>query len=399
MTKLNYLPPKGFRDIQPVKASVRQKIIKKAYDLALSFGFNLIETPTIEYRSVLMGKYGQEADKLIFNFTDRGGRQVALRYDQTVPLGRYVNRFRPKLPFKRCQIQPAFRAEKPQKGRYREFVQIDFDIVGDGSLASDAEILLMTAKLFDSLKLPTMIYFNSRPDLYALFRSVKLAKKDYARAAQIIDKLDKRSDIDVQQELKSQLNLTSGQVDDLWSAFNQAKPNSRLTQVLSLIGKLTQAKFIYSPFLARGLDYYTDLIFEAKADSGSTSVAGGGRYDKLIKQTGNYLPAVGVGIGLDRIVNLLQVSQSFQPEAVDSVVLILSDEVIDYAFWVADKLRQSNQKVFLYPPTNKIMVKGWKYAQEIKAKQVVFVGQDEKKGGYITIKRLDDKKQSQLKLA
>ncbi len=397
MSDNKYLPPKGFRDIQPGDSLVRRKIINLASELALSFGFLPIETPTVEYKSVLMNKYGQEADKLIFDFQDRGGRWLALRYDQTVPLARYINRFRPKLPFKRYQIQPEFRAENPQKGRYREFTQIDFDIVGDSSFVSDVEILLLSALFFEKLGLNVIFYYNSRQLLYQMFDTAGVPEPAYSRTAQIIDKIDKIPATKVKQELNEKAGLKPEIISSLWRLLSQAKANQNMAKIIDLVGQLTKIKFEFSPFLVRGLDYYTDLIFEARFADSQSSLAGGGRYDQLIKQANQYLPAVGIAFGLDRIAEAIKVKNP-PPEIIDIVVLVLDYGLFDYAFKVARFLRGQKKKVYLYPQTDKVLKKGLKYALSAGAKEVVFIGPDEKNGNYLTLKNLRTQKQKKLKL-
>ncbi len=396
MSSNNFLPPRGFRDIQSTEAQRRQEVIQIARQLAESFGFLPIETPTVEYRSILMGKYGQEADKLIFDFTDRGGRQVALRYDQTVPLARYVNRFRPALPFKRYQIQPSFRAEKPQKGRYREFVQIDFDIVGDASDISDAEILWLTAALFDKLGLSVTVYYNSRQLLYSLFQEAGVPQNEYLRVAQIIDKLDKIAVDEVQSQLQ-EMGLRVSVIKKLWQLFKKARPTAELEKTIALVQPGVKAKFLFSPYLVRGLDYYTGLIFEVKTSNQNVSLAGGGRYDKLIRQGSDYLPAVGVGIGLDRLVEVLQEKEKKAAD-LEMVVLVLDEKVFDYAFKVVDILRRKGKKVLIYPDASKALKKGLKYALSLGAKEVIFLGPDEKKGKYLTLKNLATKEERKVEV-
>ena len=397
MNTTTYLPPRGFRDITPEEAYTRRQVINLAANLAQSFGFVPIETPTVEYKSILMGKYGEEADKLIFDFTDRGGRQVALRYDQTVPLARYINRFRPPLPFKRYQIQSSFRAEKPQKGRSREFTQIDFDIVGDDGFVSDAEILWLTANFFEALNLPVTIAYNSRQILYAIFNQSNIPKDLYLKTAQVIDKLDKLPKTQVQNQL-GRIGLSDQTINTLWANLSQAEPDDNLKRTIELIAPYTKTNFIFESFLVRGLDYYTGLIFEVKLTNAPGSLAGGGRYDQLIKQDNRYLPAVGVGIGLDRVVEVLKTTNRFSPLQIDAVILVLSDTVFDYAFQVANILRRKNKNITFYPNPQTALKKGYKYAKNLNAKQVIFIGPDEKNQSYITIKNIKTNKQTQIPL-
>ena len=291
--------PKGFRDINPELAKKRRNVINKIVEVLEEFEFAPIETPSIEFASTLKGKYGEE-EKLIYQFTDRGGRELALRYDLTVPLARYVATNNPKLPFRRYQIGQVFRGENPQHGRWREFTQFDFDSVGSKSLEEDAKIINSAIKSARTISLTkAQMAINDRN----VFANIHI---DIIRA---IDKLHKVPKEELVKELKS--NGSSDQ--DIYFLENIDKtvmsPNTReIFAKLQDFGLEQNKDFFYDPTLARGLDYYTGSIFELKPtnDPASLSIGAGGRYDNLIGMFGKkQVPAVGFSFGLDRLIDAL----------------------------------------------------------------------------------------------
>ena len=286
---------KGFRDFLPEEETRRQLTVGKMKETFARFGFEPLETPALEYAETLLGKYGDEADKLLYLFKDNGKRNVGLRYDQTVPLSRVVAQY-PELtkPFKRYQIQPVWRAENTQKGRFREFLQCDIDTVGSQSPLADAEIIdcaLSSCKSLGFTGLTMLV--NDR----TIFDKLKLTKKEII----IIDKLSKIGKDAVIAELGRR---------DIFDALQEAKPTERLWKIfvtLKRMGYKEEVDFRFDPFLARGLDYYTSTIFELKTDRyPAGSLAGGGRYDNLIGQfTGISQPAVGIAFGFDRLMEAM----------------------------------------------------------------------------------------------
>ena len=293
--------PKGFRDIKPELAKKRREVIGKIVTVLEKFGFVPIETPTIEFADTLKGKYGEE-EKLIYEFTDRGGRRLALRYDLTVPLARYVATYNPPLPFRRYQIGQVFRGENPQRGRFREFTQFDFDSVGSNDPAEDAKVVAVTLKCMSELGLlDAQMSINDRVN-FANF------PPEVVRA---IDKLKKIGEEGVIKELTDE-GIPETEAKDAISKIRSQKPTPNLEEIFRILkdqyGLKEGENFIFDPSLARGLDYYTGAIFELKLDQDplSLSVGGGGRYDNLIgifskKDT----PAVGFSFGLDRLLDLL----------------------------------------------------------------------------------------------
>ena len=293
--------PKGFRDIAPEMAKRRRTAIDKIASTLEEMGFSPIETPTIEFASTLTGKYGDE-EKLIYKFQDRGGRDLALRYDLTVPLARYVATYNPTLPFRRYQIGQVFRGENPQRGRWREFTQFDFDSVGNPDLEEDAKVIATTIKCTKNLGLTqTIILVNDRANF-----------ADYPPAvARAIDKLNKIGEEGVKEELKKS-GMSEIEASETIAKVKSTKPTQNLEQIFNLLKEnysLTEGQdFRFDPTLARGLDYYTGAIFEAKPDSdpNSLSIGAGGRYDNLIGTFAKKsVPAVGFSFGLDRLLEIL----------------------------------------------------------------------------------------------
>lgn len=301
--------PKGFRDIKPEMAKKRREVIDKIANVLEKFGFFPIETPTIEFAETLKGKYGEE-ERLIYEFTDRGGRKLALRYDLTVPLARYVATYNPLLPFRRYQIGQVFRGENPQRGRWREFTQFDFDTVGSNDPKEDALICAVTIQCIRNLGFEGAIMLINDRANFANFP---------APVVRAMDKLNKIDEEGVVKELVD-VGLSETEAKDSVSKIRIQKPTKNLEDLFRILkeeyGLQEGADFLYDPTLARGLDYYTGAIFELKLDKdpNSLSVGGGGRYDNLIGMfmtekrylpAGRQVPAVGFSFGLDRLLELL----------------------------------------------------------------------------------------------
>ena len=281
--------PKGFRDININLAKKRRKVINGIIDVLEKNNFEPIETPTIEFAETLSGKYGEE-ERLIYKFQDRGGRNLALRYDLTVPLARYVATYNPPLPFRRYQIGQVFRGENPQAGRWREFTQLDFDTAGSKNLEEDAKVIA-TALNFEKIPI------------------------DVIRA---IDKLHKIGEVGIKEELRSK-NMAFDDIEDHLFKIKNAKPTINLKQIFESLKQKYSLKegedFLFDPTLARGLNYYTGSIFEMKPSSNPAdlTIGSGGRYDDLIgmfahpdkRGARKNIPAVGFSFGIDRIVDLI----------------------------------------------------------------------------------------------
>lgn len=294
--------PKGFRDIEPELAKKRREVINKIAEVLEGFGFVPVETPTLEFAETLLGKYGEE-EKLIYQFTDRGGRDLALRYDLTVPLARYVANNLGVMengPFRRFQIGQVFRGDNPQKGRFREFTQFDFDTVGSTDLKEDAKIIAAAIKVVRSLGLTdAKMTINDR----ANFEGTPI---EVIRA---MDKINKVGLEEVKKELiaKGLADYAAKMAEII--ATTPTSPSLKLvSEILQKEYSLDENDFSVDASLARGLDYYTGLIFELKPNGKpeELSIGGGGRYDNLIGMfAGRQIPAVGFSFGLDRLIEVI----------------------------------------------------------------------------------------------
>lgn len=294
--------PKGFRDILPGAAKVRRATINKIADVLESEGFSPIETPTIEFAETLTGKYGEE-EKLIYKFTDRGERELALRYDLTVPLARFIasnQNLIQKDPFRRYQIGQVFRGENPQHGRYREFTQFDFDTVGSDSLEEDAKIITAAIKSVKALGLSNVkMLINDR----SVFGNLE------PKFVSAIDKLEKIGKDGVVAELQEK-GMDKNQAEKYVSSFEDNKPTPNTNTLFAHLeknGLIKDKDFSFKVSLARGLDYYTATILElVSSNYGGGSIGGGGRYDNLIGMfAGRQIPAVGFSFGIDRLIEAI----------------------------------------------------------------------------------------------
>ena len=284
--------PKGFGDVTPEEAKKRRSMINKIADVLEGYGFLPLETPTVEFAETLTGKYGEE-EKLIYKFEDKGGRRLALRYDLTVPLARFVaNNLGLLSPtFSRYQIGQVFRGENPQKGRTRELTQFDFDTVGSADIKEDAKVITAAIKGARAIGLDKAIMqINDRE----IFDNLGFSKEQIIT----IDKIDKIGKKEVEKIVGSLEKLEKVQkTERLEKIFEKLKSN----------GLEENKDFVFNPYLARGLNYYTSTIFELKLDNtpGGLSIGGGGRYDNLIGMfAGHEIPAVGFSFGVSRIIDL-----------------------------------------------------------------------------------------------
>lgn len=387
----NLNTPKGFRDFLPSESKKRQFVISILKTVFEKYGFSPLETPAIEYAEVLKGKYGEE-EKLIYQFEDRGGRQVALRYDQTVPLARVVAQYPdiPK-PFKRYQIQPVWRAENTQKGRYREFLQCDIDTVGSESLLADAEVIAVALDACSYLGLKDIkMTINDR----VIFDGLE------AKFVSAIDKLDKIGREGVLEELMAK-GQTRDQASTLLSKIESGEPTDAVNKIAKYLASFDPTfKVNFSPTLARGLNYYTGAIFELTSDS-TGSIGGGGRYDGLIGMfSKNSVPAVGFSFGFDRVVELMDEKGLFKDINLQSDVLvtIFNNSLLNKSLEVTKGLRDSGIPTEIYLDPNSKLEKQLKYADQKGLKFVIIIGPEEEEKKLVTIKNLEEKTQKQISI-
>ncbi|MDR2206805.1 MAG: histidine--tRNA ligase [Flavobacteriaceae bacterium] len=430
--------PKGTRDFAAAEVAKRKYIIQILQKNFEVFGFQPLETPSFENLSTLTGKYGEEGDRLIFKILNSGDyldkipdeelglknyksltpriADKALRYDLTVPFARFVamNSGLLAFPFKRYQIQPVWRADRPQKGRFREFYQCDADVVGSESLWQEVELVLLYLKSFSDLKIPVKIQINNRKILSGLaeFAGISEQITDFTVA---LDKLDKIGKDGVVRELQEK-NIPSEAIakldflfenkpwEEVLSALKQKFQNieigktgvEELEFVLENCKKLTQTQgineknIVFNITLARGLDYYTGAIFEVTAENVEMgSVGGGGRYDNLTEVFGvKNVPGIGISFGLDRIYLVMQELNLF-PENTENPIEYLfanyGEKEALKSLEIIAKLRAKGISAELYPEAGK-MKKFFTYSEKRGVKNLVFIGEEEIKNDTVTIK-------------
>jgi len=388
---------KGFRDLLPAQATIRKQVKETLVNVFESFGYEPLETPTLEQQSLLLGKYGDEADKLVYKFEDNGKRKVGLRYDLTVPLARVVSQYKNDLPlpFKRYQIQNVFRADKPSKGRYREFTQCDIDIVGNTSPLADAEIVALIEKSLQKLNFSEFtIRINSRQVLFNVMEKAGVSKDKTLSVIQSIDKLDKKTQEEVEAEL-AEKGIANGTIKDIFTSLKNAQPDEYLQQVITAFDnlKIQKSSWKFDPTLARGLDYYTGPIFETVVTKPQIgSITGGGRYDKLMNSLGSTdLPAVGTTIGLDRVVDVI-IDQNLWPESAKSTaqvfVSIFDPSFEQYSLKIASELREQGINTETYLNGQEKLSNQLKYADRKNIPYAIIAGSNEAEKQQVVLKNL-----------
>ena len=386
---------KGFRDFLPREKRARDYIIEKIKATFEIFGFEPVETPTLEYAELLLGKYGEEADRLVYSFTDRGDRQVALRYDQTVPITRLLVQYQHELPryFRRYQVQNVFRAEKPQRGRYREFTQADIDIFGTKSPIADAEVMACTYSAYKNIGFPNVtLKINDRKTLFETLNPFATPEVNVFSIIQSIDKLDKQSQEEVLAELSSK-GLAGARAMQALEAVQATEASDNLHQIqAAAVGLgIPAGALVYTPTLSRGLDYYTGMIFEVFIPEYPTgALGGGGRYDQLVEQlSGTDVPAVGFAFGFDRTVEAaLELDLVPISPAVSQVLVTIFDEstMMD-SFQAAQELRLAGVHCEVYPELERLG-KQLRLADQKSIPFVVIIGPDEAKKRSATIRNM-----------
>lgn len=434
--------PKGTRDFSPVEMAKRNYIFNTIREVFYLYGFQQIETPSMENLSTLMGKYGEEGDKLLFKIQNSGdyfsgltdeellSRNAAklaskfcekgLRYDLTVPFARYVVMHRDEItfPFKRFQIQPVWRADRPQKGRYREFYQCDADVVGSNSLLNEVELVQMIDAVFQKFGIRVSIKINNRKILTGIAEIIGEADK-IVDITVAIDKLDKIGLDNVNAELASK-GIPQEAIDKLQpiillSGSNEEKL-ATLKNVLAAsetgLKGVEESEFILKTIaglgiqseveldltLARGLNYYTGAIFEVKAlDVQIGSISGGGRYDNLTGVFGmEGMSGVGISFGADRIYDVLNQLDLYPKEAVNGTQLLFvnfGEAEAAYVLPVLAQVRAAGIRAEIYPDAAK-MKKQMSYANAKMVPFVAIVGENEMKEGKVMLKNMTSGEQS-----
>ncbi len=416
----------GFRDILPANASVKEEMINKLKEVFKSFGYVPIETPHLEYADVLVDKGSEEIQKELYRFRDHGGRDVALRFDQTVPLARFIVQHKHLLatPFKRYAIGNVFRGERAQAGRYREFTQCDFDFIGTTSIYSDMEIIQVIHNSLLALGIKNFtISINNRKILNGLAQYLKVEDKieDILR---IIDKIEKIGEEKVRNELLEVTKIDSSSIDkiiefisikesdknfkekvELYKSYNELMREGleELESIINMLESIGIEKEHYSIdfSIARGLGYYTGTVYETLLDDLPTmgSICSGGRYDNLTKsfsKDGN-MSGVGASIGIDRLIAVLEKLELIKEHNTTARVLILNidERYVSNIYQLATKLREANIKTEVYPDTMKFK-KQMKYANLQGHEFVIILGENEVNSGVITLKNMESGEQVNL---
>lgn len=391
---------KGFRDFLPNEARKRNYVIETLRRVFESYGFEPLETPSLEYEEILAGKYGEEGDKLMYKFKDRGDRNVALRYDQTVPLARVVAQYQNALPFpfKRYQIQNVWRAENTQKGRFREFLQCDIDIVGSTSIIADAEILEVASTALRKLGFRKFkILINDRRLLGKLNEQGYLTAEELLSVYRSLDKIKKISREGVEKELADK-GFSKEIIEAIFSNAEIIKENDNIVQIRKYLKQQGLEDIIlFDPMLVRGLDYYTSTIIEVEIEEYSAgSVGGGGRYDNLIGMFNDQtIPAVGFAFGFDRLIEAMDELNLFPQDLNPTKILvtIFSKEYASNSLAIAKELRFKKINTELYPDENAKLEKQLKYADKKGIKYAAILGPEEIKDNKVIIKNLTDRTQ------
>jgi len=439
--------PKGTRDFSPTEMVKRNYIFDTIKQVFQRYGYLPIETPAMENLSTLMGKYGEEGDKLIFKILNSGDflsgvdsnliqnadsklltnkiSEKALRYDLTVPFARYVVQHQHEItfPFKRYQIQPVWRADRPQKGRYREFYQCDADVIGSNSLINEVELVQLIDDVFSELNVPVLIKINNRKILSGIAEIIG-EKEKIVTITVAIDKLDKIGVDGVNKELQEN-GVTDSAIEKLQPLISfQGSTLEKLNFLKQLLGNseiglkgIEEVEYIFKTVdslglntaktelditLARGLNYYTGAIFEVKSNAGTftSSICGGGRYDDL---TGIFglpnMSGVGISFGADRIYDVLNELNLF-PESVAASTKLLfvtfGEAEQNYCLPLLAKARKAGINSEIYPDAGAKMKKQMGYADDKKIPFVVIVGSDEMLNGLLTLKNMTTGEQAKI---
>jgi len=441
-------PARGMRDFLPADVRKREYVINVIKEVYERYGFEPLETPAVENIETLMGKYGEEGNQLIFKILKRGEHEktgeadLALRYDLTVPLARVVAQYQNELPkfFKRYQIQPVWRADRPARGRFREFYQCDVDVLGSRSMVVEAELIAAAGDALIALGFKDFtIRVNHRQVLIALGDRAGIRRDHIEPALTTIDKIDKIGVEGVEEELRARIGAASAstligffrelqslsqaaeiaadELTDKAGALNAAILGrlvefvgnheggaggvDELRTILELSEATSAARRIrLDPSLARGLSYYTGSIIEINVADLAGSLGGGGRYDNLVGMfLGKDVPACGFSLGLERIIVVMTEREMF-PAALasspaDVMITIWNEESVSESIALANELRSKGLRVDVYPEADKLQ-KQFKYAASRSIPFVAIVGEDERLKGEVAIKDMRNGEQQNV---
>lgn len=414
MTRIIPRTLKGFRDFLPEDMRVRKKVFEVFSRVFEKYGYEPLETPVLEYGEILLGKYGPEAEKLIYQFDDRGGRKVAMKYDLTVPSCRVLAQYSDKLPlpFKRYQIQPVWRADNTQKGRFREFYQCDADTYGTASMIADAEFIQMGLEILGNLGFTGYIArINNRKFIDGLTQYAGANSDQFYNICIAVDKLEKIGLEGVAKEMKLK-GLAQEIINKIVEVISLKGTNEELVKKLKVMMKdisvaqegLKELSELFSYLKAanvdkglyqfdlsiiRGLSYYTGPVWEfVVKDGGVGSVAGCGRYDKLVGlYLGRDIPATGGSFGIERLIEIIKDKKLLEDKQIEQVLITIFDpSLTTHAIKIAQQLRKSGITTILFPDEVAKLEKQLKYANKKNIRYVVIAGPEEVKNNTVILK-------------
>ena len=420
-------PARGMRDFLPEDVRKREYVIGVIEEVYERYGFEPLETPAAENIETLMGKYGEEGNRLIFKILKRGVHEgtgeadLALRYDLTVPLARVVAEYRDKLPkfFKRYQIQPVWRADRPARGRYREFYQCDVDLLGSRSMIVEAEIISASSEALNRLGFTDFVVrLNHRKVLTGMLEAAGIGSDKHDTALVALDKLDKIGAEGVLREFAERDVLMESAGQKLLGLFEGTGSNEEILEQLErfigshhagsegladlreIIGYVSSNAVRIDPSLARGLSYYTGTIMEMQVKDLTGSLGGGGRYDNLIGMfLGQDIPACGFSLGLERIILVMSERNMFPVNLLRSsadVMIAVWPGIAEDALRLAAELRGAGLRVDVYPDSNTKLGTQISYAAKRSIPFVAFIGEDERVKGLVVVKNLTSGKQETI---
>jgi len=400
---------KGFYDYFSDDMRIRNFIKDSFREIAEEYGFEPLETPALEYSELILGQSGEEAEKLYYKFKDNGDRDVMLKYELMIPMCRAVaqNINSIILPYKRYQVQNVWRAENVQRGRLREFTQMDVDILGSGSPLADAEIILFGISFLKKIGFENFrVRLNSRETIQGIVEILEIEESKFEKIYISIDKLDKIGKEKVREILILDSNIEEEKVDKLLEIIeikdidkiSNILENSiagkngveNIKKILSIINGIEQDKVLFDPSLARGLTSYTGAVWEFEIIEGNIgSVSGGGRYDKAVsKYLGREIPATGTSFGLERLTEVIKQMEMLKTKDNKSVLIIPIDESsASFVLSTTKKLREQNIQTNIYPDFVKLK-ESLKYANKKEYTWVIIIGENETSSNTLTLRNM-----------
>jgi histidyl-tRNA synthetase len=420
-------PPSGTRDFLAAELDARERAFAVIRSVFSRYGFEPLQTPAFERLDVLLGKYGEEGDKLIFKILRRGEHEasgeadLALRYDMTVPLARVAAAYGSQLPtpYKRYVIGPVWRADRPGRGRFREFTQCDLDTLGTTSVLADAEVICAVHDVLSELGIGGFRFLlNSRHVLAGLLEAFGVPPELGSGVLITLDKLDKLSSAEVTEELAGR-GLDQATAAELVSAMTAPDAAERIRaalkpsdegaagldevdEVLSLLGStIPRGRVEFTPRMVRGLSYYTGPIWEVVAEGVPGSISSGGRYDHLIEELGGPdTPGTGGSLGIERILLLLPgASPASRISRLDVAVTIMGDEFAKRAFTLAVEARKAGLRSSIYLGASRKLGRQLKWASDQGARWALIYGRSEQEAGTVTVRDMDTREQTAVPVA